>query len=94
MGIRKESSNQTKILKFLKAMGAYSVRTIKASKGGVADIICCYRGYFVAFEIKDEKGEVSPLQEYNIKLVRKSGGRAAVVVTVEDVKKVLELIDG
>lgn len=86
----KESQIQTKIIKYLNGIGAYSIKTIVTNRNGCPDIICCLKGRYVALEVKAEKGTVSQLQEHNIKLIRNSGGVAEVVRSVDDVKKVVE----
>ncbi len=57
---------------------------------GIPDIICCYRGKFVAFEVKTGKGKTTALQESVINKIQKCGGKAAVVRSAEDVKAVLK----
>lgn len=57
---------------------------------GIPDIICCYRGKFVAFEVKNEKGKTTALQESVINKIQKCGGKAVVVKSVDDVKAVRE----
>ena len=86
----KESEIQKKIIQYLNTIGAYTIKTISTNRNGCPDIICCLKGRYVALEVKAEKGTVSQLQEHNIKLIKKSGGVAAVVRSVEDVKKILE----
>jgi Holliday junction resolvase len=83
---------QHKIIKFLKGIGAYVVKTIIVNRNGVPDIICCLNGKFIAFEVKDLKGKITPLQEYNIELIKKAGGKAYLVRSVEEVKEVVESI--
>ena len=59
---------------------------------GIPDIICCYRGRFVAFEVKTEKGRSSRLQDAVIRQIGRAGGLALVVRSVEDVKAALTAI--
>ena len=56
---------------------------------GIPDIIVCYRGRFVAFEVKGEKGKVTVLQMVTIRKIQAAGGIAAVVRSVDDVRAVL-----
>ena len=86
----KESQIQNKIIKYLNGIGAYSIKTIVTNRNGSPDLICCFKGRYVALEVKAEKGTVSQLQEHNIKLIKKSGGVAAVVRSVDEVKKIIE----
>ena len=58
---------------------------------GVPDIVGCYCGLFVAFEVKRPVvGKLSELQKHRIDQIIAAGGRACVVYGVEDVKRVLE----
>ena len=59
---------------------------------GIPDIICCYRGRFVAFEVKTEKGRPSRLQDAVIRQIGRAGGLALIVRSVEDVKAALTAI--
>ena len=59
---------------------------------GIPDIICCYRGRFIAFEAKTETGKPSRLQEAVIRKINAAGGTALVVRSVEDVKAALAAI--
>jgi hypothetical protein len=59
------------------------------SQSGIPDLIVCLKGRFIAFEVKTEKGKVSALQEITLRRIRKAGGIAEVVRSVEDVKAVL-----
>ena len=56
---------------------------------GIPDIIVCFRGRFVAFEVKAENGKVSVLQAITIRKIQSAGGIAAVVRSLDDVKAVL-----
>ena len=66
----KEKTITNQILKYLKSEpecfafkehgGIYGV-------SGIPDIICCYKGKFMAFEVKTEKGKLSKLQEITTK---------------------------
>jgi hypothetical protein len=57
---------------------------------GIPDIICCYRGRFYGFEVKTEVGRPTKLQEATIRKINAAGGTAAVVRSVEEVRRVLE----
>ena len=60
---------------------------------GVPDIVGCYRGLFVGFEVKRPVvGRVSELQKHRIEQIRSAGGQAFVVYGVEDVKQALAVL--
>lgn len=91
----KEQVYQKKIIDFLKSKGAYAVKIISASQAGVPDVICCYRGRFVAIEVKrpETVRNVSRLQAYNLDKIQEAGGIGFVAYSKEQVAKVLEAID-
>lgn len=55
------------------------------SKKGVSDIIACYKGRFIAIEVKTEKGRVSDAQQQFLEAVTASGGVAILARSVDDV---------
>ncbi|NCB01182.1 MAG: VRR-NUC domain-containing protein [Spirochaetia bacterium] len=84
----KESTLQSKVIKYLEEKGAYVVKVIAASKSGVPDLLVCYQGKFLALELKapGRLSETKPLQIYNRNRVVKSGGTAIIVDSLETVK--------
>lgn len=91
----REKTIENQIKKYLKDKGAYCVKYHgnQFSQVGVADLLVCYKGKFLAIEIKNEIGKTSPLQEQNILMVKKAGGVSFVARSLEDVKRILEDID-
>ena len=73
--------------------GAYSIKIVLANKTGRPDIIACYRGKFLAIEVKDKDGKLTPLQTYNLDKINKSGGFAIMVKDIESVNNLLNIID-
>ena len=57
---------------------------------GIPDIICCYRGRFYGFEVKTETGRPTELQKATIRKINRAGGTAAIVRSVDDVRRILE----
>ena len=88
-----ESKVQTRILKELKHRGIYCYKNIVTNRKGIPDIIVCFRGRFIALEVKRQGGKPTELQIYNIKKIRESGGIARIVYSWEDVEKLLRTID-
>ena len=60
------------------------------SQAGIPDVICCYRGKFVAFEVKNEKGKLSKLQEYWLKKFSQADGIAYKVQSLDEVKEIIK----
>lgn len=46
----------------------------------------CLSGIFVAIELKSLDGELSPLQDYNLKKIAESGG-IAIVITPDNIEE-------
>ena len=60
---------------------------------GIPDVIVCYKGRFVAFEAKVGKNTTTKLQDYTIEEIRKAGGIAEVVRSVEEVERTLQKVE-
>ena len=56
---------------------------------GIPDIIMCYKGCFIGLEAKVGRNQPTKLQTATIEQIRKAGGTAVVVRSVDDVKTVL-----
>lgn len=57
---------------------------------GIPDIICCYQGRFYGFEVKTETGTATGLQKAVIRKINAAGGTAAIVRSVDDVRRILK----
>jgi len=60
---------------------------------GLPDLILCYRGRFVAFEVKTATGRPSKLQEVTIAKIKAAKGEAFIVRSVEEVKQILDTLE-
>jgi len=60
---------------------------------GVSDVVGCYKGFFVAIEIKRKGQNPTELQWSFIHRIRKVGGYADVARSVEDVQRFLAWVD-
>jgi penicillin-binding protein-related factor A (putative recombinase) len=88
----KEKVIENKIKAYLKTIdGLYFFKEHGGLYGtaGVPDIICCYKGKFIAFEVKAPDGKTTVLQDATIKRIRGAGGSAYVVRSVEEVKSII-----
>ena len=56
---------------------------------GIPDIIVCYKGRFYGLEAKVGNNKPTRLQEVTIEQIKKAGGVAGVVRSVDDVKFLL-----
>ena len=57
---------------------------------GIPDIIVCYKGRFYGLEAKVGKNKPTRLQAATIEQIKRAGGTAAVVRSVEDVKTLIQ----
>lgn len=85
-----EQQIQKKILDYLKAKGAYTVKVIQANRAGIPDIIACYKGRFFGIEVKTTKGKPSALQLKNLDMINKAGGIGVLARSVEDIAKAIQ----
>lgn len=90
----KEKTVETKIKDYLFEKGIYhfKVHGSKFMPAGVADIICCLNGSFLAIEVKrpGAKNEQSEQQKVHERNVKKSGGTYLLVDSLEEVVNYVE----
>ncbi|MGE5443756.1 MAG: VRR-NUC domain-containing protein [Ignavibacteriales bacterium] len=55
---------------------------------GILDVIGCWEGKYVELEVKTERGRLTPEQRARIDEIRKAGGMAEVVRSLEDIHKI------
>lgn len=83
------------IRKALEARGAFvfKVHGSDMMRAGLPDLIVCHNGQFVGLEVKTPTGRVSAVQVRVMQLIRRSGGTAEVVRSVDDALAVLRKMD-
>ncbi len=89
----KEKTITNQILKYLKSLPecfAFKEHGGLYGTAGIPDIIVCYKGKFVAFEVKNENGKLSKLQEITFAKIRNAKGMAFKVTSLEEVKEILK----
>ena len=91
----KEQDIQRKIIKYLESVGAYVVKVVASNKSGTPDILACYKGIFLAIEVKkpETKTNVSELQIYNINRIKQCGGIAIVAWELSQVEATINEIN-
>lgn len=76
--------------KYLKSIGAWFFMPVSNGMGqvGIPDIICCYKGIFLAVETKapGKRANTTPNQDRVIEAIRGADGWAIVVDDVEQLK--------
>lgn len=97
-----EAAIQAKIIKWLETQGAIVLRTnsgvfvgesghrVQGTAPGTSDLTICWRGRFVAIEVKAADGTVTAKQQRYLDRVNTQGGLAFVARSVDDVKRLLE----
>lgn len=60
---------------------------------GIPDIIVCYKGRFIAFEVKVGNNKVTLLQALAIRQILHAGGYAFVVKSVDEVKEAIKAFE-
>ena len=86
---------ENKIKKYLTSKGCWYIKYwggAEFTKAGIPDLLASINGYFVAIEVKAEKGKVSELQKYQIEKIKKSNG-IAFVLYPKDFEKFKELVE-
>ena len=89
----KEKMITNQILKYLKSEPecfAFKEHGGIYSTSGIPDVICCYKGKFIAFEVKTLTGKLSKLQKITIKRINEAGGIAFKVTSIDEVKDILK----
>ena len=90
----REKTVENKIKDYLFEKGIYhfKVHGSKFMPSGIADIICCFNGSFLAIEVKrpGAKNEQSEQQKVHERNVIKSGGTYLLVDSLEEVVSYVE----
>ena len=92
-----ETQLKEKVLKALRARGAFAEKIHGGmyQRAGIPDILLCYRGRFVAIELKapNAKLEPSPEQARCIKEIDDAGGKTLVANSILQCTALLDEID-
>lgn len=94
-----ESSIQSRIVRYLRGLDRTYVLNIgggASTAKGTSDLIICYRGRFIALEVKRPDGSygLTKPQAIRLKSIGNAGGVGAVVTSVEDVATLLTQLNG
>ena len=81
-------------VKLLKQYGVYYFfpATHGYGRSGISDIICCYKGRFIAIECKAGNNMPTALQQKELKAIGDCGG-IAMVVWEDNVSQLKELLE-
>lgn len=77
----RESAFQAKVIKFFRDNGGYVLNVAGGTQipKGTPDLLICYKGRFIALELKTNTGKTSPLQKRKICDIRRADGFARVL---------------
>lgn len=77
----REKQFEQKVKRFLNDGGCWLVKTWSngVQREGIPDLLVCCNGYFLGIELKNETGNPSKLQLWNIEKIRAAGGIALVL---------------
>lgn len=92
-----EAKVKKKVVDVIKKNSAYYFFPATGGYGrsGVPDIVCCYRGVFIAIECKAGTNKPTPLQEAEMAKISQAQGFVRVVNedNIDDVQAMFNLID-
>jgi len=90
-----EKKVKAKVVEVLKAHGVYYFfpATYGMGRSGVPDIICCYKGRFLAIECKAGAGKTTALQDRELAAIKAAGG-LQVIVNEESLGGLAVLLSG
>ncbi len=96
VGSTPEGRIQARIQKRLGELGVFTFKIHGSAlmAAGLPDLICCVDGQFIGLEVKTPQTlrNVSLKQSYMHDQIRKAGGKAYVVASVEDAEAAIEMI--
>lgn len=89
-----ESAFQKKVIDYINHRGGYAIKIHVSTYQleGEPDIVCCYKGWFCAFELK-QGSKLSELQKIKLALIKSSGGIAMEVRDISQIEEVFNKID-
>ena len=90
-----ESAIQRKIRSLLESWGAVVFKQAAGiySTTGAPDLVACFKGRFLAIEVKKPGKEATRIQLHRQTQIRKSGGICEICDSAEQVDRILRAID-
>lgn len=84
-----------KMKKLIRSRGGWCVKIHGGpyQDAGTPDILACYKGRFIAVEVKTSRGVTRPEQKASQQAITGSGGYALITHLIEEVADVLNAID-
>lgn len=88
-----ESKIQKEILDWLESIGCKVIKLVVANKSGNADVIICYKGYYLEFELKQVGEEPTKLQCIKGKMTLDAEGQWFAIHSLDEAKEAIAFVN-
>ena len=88
-----ESKIQKKVIEYLLDIGCKVINLKSATRKGNADLVICYKGLYVEFEMKQPGKDATKLQKIKGQETTVAEGLWFVVHSLDEAKEVIRIID-
>jgi Holliday junction resolvase len=90
-----EKNVEDAIKAYLVRKGAFTIKVFanEMQGKGLPDLIVCYKGRYLAFEVKAPNGRVAKIQKATLRRIAKAGGIIASPRSLDEVRTIIEQID-
>lgn len=95
MAKTEESKLEQEVEKFMREKRIWQLARFQAqyNQNGLPDRLYLYKGLLLGLELKTDKGSPTILQLRKLKEINDNGGLGLIIRSVDDVKKLIEIID-
>lgn len=95
MAKTEESKLEQEVEKFMREKRIWQLARFQAqyNQNGLPDRLYLYKGLLLGLELKTDKGSPTILQLRKLKEINNNGGLGLIIRSVDDVKKLIEIID-
>lgn len=95
MAKTEESKLEQEVEKFMREKRIWQLARFQAqyNQNGLPDRLYLYKGLLLGLELKTDKGVPTILQLRKLKEINNNGGLGLIIRSVDDVKKLIEIID-
>lgn len=95
MAKTEESKLEQEVEKFMREKRVWQLVRFQAqyNQNGLPDRLYLYKGLLLGLELKTDKGVPTTLQLRKLKEINNNGGLGLIIRSVDDVKKLTEIID-
>lgn len=95
MAKTEESKLEQEVEKFMREKRIWQLARFQAqyNQNGLPDRLYLYKGLLLGLELKTDKGSPTILQLRKLKEINNNGGLGLIIRSIDDVKKLIEIID-